>query len=62
MSSTYRPFGRTGLRIAPLALGTDNFANPTPREECFAILDAAVDAGINLIDTSNSYALSLIHI
>ena len=56
MAFTYRPFGRTGLRIAPLALGTDNFANPTPREECFAILDAAVDAGINLIDTSNSYA------
>jgi len=52
----HRPFGRTGLRIAPLALGTDNFANPTPREECFAILDAAADAGINLIDTSNSYA------
>jgi len=52
----HRPFGRTGLKVAPLALGTDNFANPTPREECFAILDAAVDAGINLIDTSNSYA------
>ena len=51
----YRPFGRTGLKIAPLALGTDNFANPTPREACFAILDAAVEAGINLIDTSNSY-------
>ena len=31
-------------------------SHPTPREECFAILDAAVDAGINLIDTSNSYA------
>ena len=28
----YRPFGRAGLRIAPLALGTDNFANPPPRE------------------------------
>ena len=52
----YRPFGRTGLQVSPLVLGTDNFANPTPRDECFAILDAAVDAGINLIDTSNSYA------
>lgn len=52
----YRPFGSTGLKIAPLVLGTDNFANPTPREECFAILDAAFAAGINLIDTSNSYA------
>lgn len=51
-----RLLGSTGLKVAPLALGTDNFANPTPREECFAILDAAVGAGINLIDTSNSYA------
>jgi aryl-alcohol dehydrogenase-like predicted oxidoreductase len=52
----YRAFGRTGLKIAPLALGTDNFANPTPVAECHAILDAALDAGINLIDTSHSYA------
>ena len=52
----YRTFGRTGLKISPLVLGTDNFANPTPREACFAILDAAVNAGMNLIDTSNSYA------
>jgi aryl-alcohol dehydrogenase-like predicted oxidoreductase len=52
----YRPFGRTGLQVSPLVLGTDNFVNPTPRDECFAILDMAVDAGINLIDTSNSYA------
>ena len=49
-------FGRTGLQIAPLILGTDNFANPTPEAECFEILDAAREAGINLIDTSNSYA------
>ncbi len=52
----YRNLGRTGVKISPLVLGTDNFANPTPKEECFAILDAAVGAGINLIDTSNSYA------
>lgn len=52
----YRPFGRTGLFVSPLVLGTDNFANPTPRNECFSILDAAVESGINLIDTSNSYA------
>ncbi|HQV70667.1 MAG TPA: aldo/keto reductase [Thermoflexales bacterium] len=52
----YRPFGRTGLQISPLALGTDNLANPTPEEESLAILDAAVAGGINLIDTSNSYA------
>lgn len=52
----YRNLGRTGVKIAPLALGTDNFANPTPEADCVQIIDAALDAGINLIDTSNSYA------
>ena len=52
----YRPFGRTGLKVSSLVLGTDNLANPTPQAESLAILDAAVAGGINLIDTSNSYA------
>lgn len=52
----YRNLGRTGVKIAPLALGTDNFANPTLEDECVQIIEAALDAGINLIDTSNSYA------
>lgn len=52
----YRPFGRTGLKVSSLVLGTDNLANPTPEAESLAILDAAVAGGINLIDTSNSYA------
>jgi len=52
----YRTLGRTGIKISPLVLGTDNFANPTPEAEAIAILDKAIDSGINLIDTSNSYA------
>jgi 1-deoxyxylulose-5-phosphate synthase len=52
----YRPLGRTGLKVSSLVLGTDNLANPTPEAESLAILDAAVAGGINLIDTSNSYA------
>ncbi len=52
----YRPFGRTGLKLSSLVLGTDNLANPTPEAESLAILDAAVEGGINLVDTSNSYA------
>jgi aryl-alcohol dehydrogenase-like predicted oxidoreductase len=52
----YRAFGRTGLKISSLVLGTDNLVNPTPEAESLAILDAALDAGINLVDTSNSYA------
>lgn len=52
----YRVLGRTGVKIAPLALGTDNFANPVPEGEASRILQRALEAGINLIDTSNSYA------
>ena len=52
----YRNLGRTGVKVAPLCLGTDNFANPTPEEESIAMIDKALDVGINLIDTSNSYA------
>jgi len=52
----YRVLGRTGVKIAPLALGTDNFANPVPEGEASRILQRALDAGINLVDTSNSYA------
>jgi 1-deoxyxylulose-5-phosphate synthase len=52
----YRSLGRTGVKVSCLALGTDNFANPTPEAECEAIIKTAIAAGINLIDTSNSYA------
>ena len=52
----YRVLGRTGVKVAPLCLGTDNFANPTPEAEAIEIIDRALAAGLNLIDTSNSYA------
>jgi aryl-alcohol dehydrogenase-like predicted oxidoreductase len=52
----YRTVGRSGLKVAPLGLGTDNFANPLTEQEACALLDAASAGGINLIDTSNSYS------
>lgn len=52
----YRVLGRTGVKVSPLCLGTDNFANPTPAEEAKRIIDRALEAGINFLDTSNSYA------
>ena len=52
----YRIFGRTGLKVSSLCLGTDNFADPTPEAEASQILDMALDAGINLIDTGDVYA------
>jgi 1-deoxyxylulose-5-phosphate synthase len=51
----YRLLGRTGVRVSPIALGTFNFGGPTPDEEAARILDACLDAGINLVDTADSY-------
>ncbi|MDJ0757261.1 MAG: aldo/keto reductase [Ardenticatenaceae bacterium] len=51
----YRLLGRTGVRVAPLCLGTQNFGFPTPEDEAIRMIDVALDGGINLIDTSNSY-------
>lgn len=51
----YRRLGKSGLKVSSLCLGTDNFANPTPEDECAAMIDTALDAGLNFIDTSDSY-------
>jgi 1-deoxyxylulose-5-phosphate synthase len=52
----YRRLGRSGAKVSVLALGTDNILNPTPEDESVRMILAALDGGINLIDTSNSYA------
>lgn len=51
----YRRLGRSALRVSELCLGTMNFGPRTDRAESHAILDAAVDLGINFIDTANQY-------
>jgi aryl-alcohol dehydrogenase-like predicted oxidoreductase len=51
----YRILGRTGIRIAPVGLGTMNFGNPTSEQDSQAIIAAAIEAGINFIDTANMY-------
>jgi aryl-alcohol dehydrogenase-like predicted oxidoreductase len=52
----YRVLGRSGVKVASLALGTGNFSDPTPEDEAVRIINRAIDAGINLIDTGNSYS------
>ncbi len=52
----YRKLGRTGLRVSPLCLGTMNFGNQTDEAESFAVMDHAVDAGLNFFDTANVYS------
>lgn len=51
----YKKLGRTALRVGPLAIGTVNFGWLTDEKDSFAILDSAVDRGLNLIDTSDNY-------
>lgn len=52
----YRTLGRSGVNVSPLCLGTDNFMDPTPADESAEILNKAIDAGINFIDTGDVYA------
>ena len=52
----YRNFGRTGVKVSPLTLGTMMFGNKTELDETIRIIDRAIDAGINLIDTANVYS------
>jgi len=53
----YRTLGRTGVQISSLALGAMNFGaiGRTSQEQATAIVDGALDAGINVIDTADSY-------
>lgn len=51
----YRTLGRTGVRISPICLGTDNYGAVTPEDEAIRMINRAIDAGINLIDTANVY-------
>jgi NDP-hexose 2,3-enoyl reductase len=51
----YRRLGRSALKVSELCLGTMNFGPRTSEPESFAILGAAVTAGINFIDTANQY-------
>jgi aryl-alcohol dehydrogenase-like predicted oxidoreductase len=51
----YRTLGRTGVKVSPLCLGTMNFGNPTDEKESIAIINRALEGGINFIDTANVY-------
>lgn len=52
----YRPLGRSGVRVSPLCLGAMNFGDRTGPDEAQAIVDRALDAGINFVDTANAYS------
>jgi aryl-alcohol dehydrogenase-like predicted oxidoreductase len=54
----YAHLGRSGVLVSRLCLGTMNFGWETNEAEAFQIMDAALDAGINFIDTANVYGFS----
>ncbi len=52
---TYAKLGRSNLSVSRLCLGTMHFGSRATQKESFAIMDRAVDAGINFFDTANVY-------
>ncbi|AEN13421.1 MULTISPECIES: aldo/keto reductase [unclassified Streptomyces] len=53
----YRTLGRTGVQVSTLALGAMNFGaiGRTTQDEATAIVDAALEGGVNVIDTADMY-------
>ncbi|TMA38731.1 MAG: aldo/keto reductase, partial [Deltaproteobacteria bacterium] len=51
----YACLGRTGLKVSRLCLGTMNFGPAAGESEGFAIMDRALEAGINFLDTADVY-------
>ncbi len=51
----YVRLGRTALKVSRLCLGTMNFGPLTSEADSFAIMDRALDAGIQFFDTANVY-------
>ncbi|MGC9378096.1 aldo/keto reductase [Streptomyces sp. MH13] len=54
----YTQLGRTGLKVSRLVLGTMNFGPQTDESTSHDIMDAALDAGLNFVDTANVYGWS----
>ena len=53
----YKNLGHTGLNVSRLCLGTMTFGLQTEQRVAFEIVDKAVEAGVNFIDTADVYPL-----
>src|SRR5215216_4483551 len=51
----YRSLGRTGMQVSKISLGTMLFGSETDEAEATALVERALEAGINSIDTANIY-------
>lgn len=52
-----RPLGRTDLAVTPICLGTMTFGEQVAEPAAHAILDHALERGINFIDTAEMYSV-----
>ena len=52
----YRQLGRSGLQVSAIGLGTNNFGRQLDAKATEIVINHALDMGINLIDTANSYS------
>lgn len=50
-----RPLGQSGLMVSPICLGTMTFGSPVNEADSIRLIHAAMDQGINFIDTANVY-------
>lgn len=55
----YRPLGRTGVQVSEICLGTMMFGMKTDEAESIRMIDHALDAGVNFVDTADIYAANL---
>src|SRR5215471_21271276 len=51
----FTQLGRTGVKVSRLCLGTMNFGPQTTEPDSFALMDAALELGINFFDTADVY-------
>lgn len=55
----YRHLGKSGLEVSEIGLGANNFGGRMDAGASARVIDRAIDLGINLIDTADTYSHGL---
>ena len=51
----FRKLGNTGLKVSEVGIGCNNFGGRMDQEQTQAVVDKAIDEGVNLFDTADVY-------
>ena len=51
----YRQLGKSGLRVSAVGLGTNQFGGKVDADGVRRLIDEALAAGVNFIDTADTY-------